>query len=75
MFDYAIKNGLIVDGTGEKPYKATLYIEGEKIAKISEDDSLEAKEVIDAAGLAPQVRGEVLTLDDMARLHHALKED
>lgn len=52
MFDYAIKNGLIVDGTGEKPYKATLYIEGEKIAKISEDDSLEAKEVIDAAGLA-----------------------
>ena len=52
MFDYAIKNGLIVDGTGEAPYKATLYIEGEKIAKISEDDSLAAKEVIDAAGLA-----------------------
>ena len=52
MFDYAIKNGLIVDGTGDKPYKATLYIEGEKIAKISENDSLEAKEVIDAAGLA-----------------------
>ena len=52
MFDYAIKNGLIVDGTGEAPYKATLYIAGEKIAKISEDDSLAAKEVIDAAGLA-----------------------
>ena len=52
MFDYAIKNGLIVDGTGGAPYKATLYIEGQKIAKISEDDSLEAKEVIDAAGLA-----------------------
>ena len=52
MFDYAIKNGLIVDGTGAEPYKATLYIEGQKIAKISQDDSLEAKEVIDAAGLA-----------------------
>lgn len=52
MFDYAIKNGLIVDGTGAAPYKATLYIEGEKIAKITEDDSLEAKTVIDAAGLA-----------------------
>ncbi len=52
MFDYAIKNGLIVDGTGSAPYKATLYIEGKKIAKISEDDSLPAGEVIDAAGLA-----------------------
>ena len=52
MFDYAIKNGLIVDGTGAGPYKATLYIEGQKIAKISQDDSLEAKEVIDATGLA-----------------------
>ena len=52
MFDYAIKNGLIVDGTGAEPYKATLYIEGQKIAKISVDDSLEAKEIIDATGLA-----------------------
>jgi len=52
LFDYAIKNGLIVDGTGAAPYKATIYIEGEKIAGISEDASLDAKEVIDAAGLA-----------------------
>lgn len=52
MFDYAIKNGLIVDGTGAAPYQATLYIEGEKIAKISKDDSLAAKTVIDASGLA-----------------------
>jgi len=48
-----IKNGLIIDGTGEKGYKADIYIEGKKIAGIGEfADNIEGVQVIDAAGLA-----------------------
>jgi N-acyl-D-aspartate/D-glutamate deacylase len=35
MWDYLIKNGYVVDGTGAPWFKADLAIEGEKIAEIN----------------------------------------
>lgn len=51
MFDYAIKNGFIVDGTRGKTYNASLYVSGGKVAEISQTD-MGAKTIIDASGLA-----------------------
>jgi len=50
MFDYAIKNGLIVDGTRREAYNATVYIKDGLIAEISADSSLPSAKVIDAVG-------------------------
>ena len=49
MYDYLIKNGVIVDGTNTAPYSADIAIEGDTIVKIGEIDA-SAKRVIDAAG-------------------------
>ena len=49
MFDLIIKNGLIYDGKGTKPYKADLAISNEKIAGIG-DIQGDAKEIINAEG-------------------------
>lgn len=51
MFDVAIKNAQVVDGSGKKPYQASVYLSGDRIAEISQDDSLPAAQVIDGAGL------------------------
>ncbi len=37
MYDIAIRNGVIVDGTRKKPYEGTVYIKERKIAKIDTD--------------------------------------
>ncbi|WP_164845561.1 N-acyl-D-amino-acid deacylase family protein [Anaerosphaera multitolerans] len=50
MFDVLIKNGLIVDGTGEKPYEGNLAIVDEKIKLLGKGEEVEAKKVIDAKG-------------------------
>ena len=52
MFDFMLKNGLIVDGTGKKPYAGTLYAKDGKIAKIAPAvaPAEPAAEVFDAAG-------------------------
>lgn len=50
MFDILIKNGLVYDGLGNKPFKADIGINGEKIVKISESIEEEAKTKIDAKG-------------------------
>ena len=52
MYDILLKNGLIVDGTGEKAYQADLAVENGKIAAISPaiDPGL-AKETVDVSGL------------------------
>ena len=47
MFDLIIKNGLIYDGKGSKPYKADLAISNEKIVGIG-DIQGDAKEIINA---------------------------
>lgn len=50
MFDIVIKNGLIVDGSRQKPYAGTVYIKDGKIAEISQDDALPAKKAFDVQG-------------------------
>ena len=45
-----IKNGFVVDGSGEKRYKADVLINGDKIEKIGTIDNVEGAEVIDATG-------------------------
>ena len=45
-----IKNGIIVDGSRERRYKADVLINGDKIEKIGTIDNIEGAEVIDAAG-------------------------
>ncbi len=51
MYDFIIKNGLIVDGTGKKPFKADVACQGDKIVKVAENiPAEEGKEVFDAAG-------------------------
>ncbi len=51
MIDLLIKNGLIVDGTGQSSYKAEVAINSGKIIAIGNDIDLDAEEVIDAEGL------------------------
>ena len=50
MFDYIIKNGTLIDGTGSPRYQADLAISGDQIVKIGQLDCAEAKEVLDASG-------------------------
>ena len=52
MYDYIIKNGIIVDGSAKKPYAGTVCIKDGKIARIVTEDgsSLSAEKVIDACG-------------------------
>ena len=54
MLDTLIQNALIVDGSGEKPYKGTVGILNGKIATITREQTLpktlEAKHIIDAHG-------------------------
>lgn len=46
-----IRGGLVYDGTGCSPVKADVLIDGDRIAAIASDLSLENAEVIDATGL------------------------
>ena len=48
-----IKNGLVVDGSGNPGFKADVLLDGEKIAKIGNvsEGEAEGAEVIDAEGL------------------------
>jgi N-acyl-D-amino-acid deacylase len=50
-YDLVIKNGLIVDGTGEMAYKSDIAIKGNRIAKIGSIKENRALEIIDATGL------------------------
>lgn len=48
MFDILIKNGTIIDGTGEKSFKADIALKKDKIKKIGSLGKARAKTVIDA---------------------------
>lgn len=48
MYSLLIKNGLIVDGTGEKPYHGNVAIDGDKIVLVEGEP--DAERVIDAEG-------------------------
>ncbi|MFR2150834.1 MAG: amidohydrolase family protein [Christensenellales bacterium] len=49
MYDLLIKNGLVVDGSGDVPFLADVAVVGDSIAKIGHIDE-PAKKVIDAQG-------------------------
>ena len=50
MYDYLIKNGMVIDGSGKDAVKQDIAIFKGKIEKISENIQGDAKEVIDASG-------------------------
>ena len=51
VFDLIIKNGNIIDGTGSKPRKSDIGINGDKIISIGDLKNQEAKTIVDAEGL------------------------
>jgi len=51
MYDYILKGGTIVDGTGSTAYKADIAIKDGRIALIAKDISSDAIEVIDVTDL------------------------
>ena len=52
MFDLLIAGGTIYDGLGGAPFQADLAIKGERIAAVGTLDRSEAKETVDASGMA-----------------------
>ena len=50
-FDILIKNGKIIDGSGNPWYSADIGIRGDRIAAIGRLNDATAKKVIDASGL------------------------
>ena len=50
MYDILIKNGLIVDGSGNPAFYGDLAVKDGKIAKIAPSIEAAAAEIIDAAG-------------------------
>jgi len=51
MYDLIIKNGFVLDGTGEKGFQADVAVRDGKIARIAPNIDEDASRVIDAAGL------------------------
>lgn len=49
--DVIIRGGMIVDGTGSKPYKADIGMERDRIAAIGNLENIKARKIVDAAGL------------------------
>ena len=49
--DILIKNGLIVDGTGAKPFYGDIAVARDRIAAIGRLEDVQARQVIDASGL------------------------
>jgi N-acyl-D-amino-acid deacylase len=50
MYDFIIKNGTVIDGTGAPRIRADVGISGERIAAIGDLSAASASEVIDASG-------------------------
>ena len=51
-YDVVIRNGMIYDGTGEKPYSGDVAINNDKIVKVSKSINGKGKKEINASGLA-----------------------
>lgn len=52
MFDLLIAGGTIYDGLGGAPFQADLAVRGDRIAAVGRLDRCEAKETVDASGMA-----------------------
>ena len=80
MYDYLIKNGIVVDGTGQPGSKADVAVKGERIVRIAPVIDGEAAKTYDAAGkyvipglIDPHVHEEWVCFDD-GRYDFYLKE-
>ena len=51
-YDVIIRNGMVFDGTGGEPTRASIAIAGDTIAAVGDLDGARGKLEIDAAGLA-----------------------
>ena len=51
MYDVILKNGLLVDGKGGKPYKANIAVFSDSIALITDKEISRARTVVDCSGL------------------------
>jgi len=49
MWDYLLKNGTLVDGTGRPGFRADLAVQGSRIAAIGRLEERNAHRVLDAA--------------------------
>jgi len=52
VLDILIRDGLVIDGSGEAAYHADVGVEGDRIAQVGHLAGAEAERVIDAAGMA-----------------------
>ena len=52
MYDYLIKNGLVIDGNGTSAVKADVAVKGDKIARIAPEINEPSVEVYDASPLS-----------------------
>lgn len=52
QYDLILSGGLVIDGTGKKPYKANVCILDGKIARITTEKVENAREILDVSGLA-----------------------
>ncbi len=50
-YSLVIKNGLVVDGTGQRAFEADIALRGDRIVKVGRLDGVKAAEVIEAKGL------------------------
>ena len=65
--DILIKGGLIVDGTGEKPFYGDIAIDRDMITEIGENlDASKARKVVDAKGLTVTPTNRPYTTDTAA---------
>ena len=48
--DYILKNGLIVDGTGKKPFIGSVILKDGKISELTENVDFDGENVIDVEG-------------------------
>ncbi len=51
-FDIILRNGMIYDGSGKKPYKGDIAIRGDKIVGVGKIENAKGKQEIDVKGLA-----------------------
>ncbi|WRS28679.1 amidohydrolase family protein [Oscillospiraceae bacterium MB08-C2-2] len=71
MYDYLIKNGIVIDGTGRAGSKADVAVKGDRIVRIAPEIQEQAAQVFDAAGryvipglIDPHVHEEWVCFDD-----------
>ena len=71
MYDFLIRNGMVVDGTGKPAFAADVAIQGNRIAQVAPDIRDEARDTYDAKGkyvipglIDPHVHEEWYCFDD-----------